>query len=164
MYSNEVIIKMSPVTSERRPAILSALIALAIYSITLGGTYIYDELAIVHEDPRVLESSGWRELWTRDYNNGGVDNLYRPIVSMTYWLEWRIHGDRPWLFHLVNVLLHAAVSAAVAEFARRLLNLRAAYLTGILFAVHPIHVEAVAGIVGLERRVRCGLLGMIGLP
>jgi len=48
----------------------------------------------------------------------------------------------------VNILLHAGVSAAVAEFARRLFSLRAAWIAGMLFAVHPIHVEVVAGIVG----------------
>jgi protein O-mannosyl-transferase len=151
---------MFRVTPARRPAILAALLSLLIYAVTLGGTYVYDDLYIVREDPRVLGSQSWRDFWTRDYNNGGVDNLYRPIVSMSYWLQWRVHGDRPWAFHLVNILLHAATAAAVAEFARRLIGMRGAYVAGILFAVHPIHVEAVAGIVG-RAELMCAL-AMLG--
>jgi len=67
---------------------------------------------------------------------------------MTLALQYWLHGELAWPYHLVNILLHAGVSAAVAEFARRLFSLRAAWIAGMLFAVHPIHVEVVAGIVG----------------
>ena len=68
--------------------------------------------------------------WTSDYFLGGVDRLYRPLVSMCYAVQWLIHGDRPWAFHAVNWLLHAAVSASVAELARRLAGRRAALRRG----------------------------------
>src|SRR5947208_3339583 len=73
-----------------------------------------------------------------------------------------LHGDRPWAFHLVNLLLHAAVSAAVAELTRRMIGQRAAYLAGLLFAAHPVHVEAVAGIVGrAEEMATIGILAAL---
>jgi hypothetical protein len=149
---------------DRRPAILSALAALALYAITLGGTFVYDDRFIVQADPRLTNVSRWDEYWTTDYFLGGADNLYRPLVSMSYAIQSKLHGngdDRAWLFHLVNWLLHAGVSALVAELARRM-TMRAgvALAAGLLFAAHPIHVEAVTNIVG-RAELMCGL-GMIG--
>ncbi len=135
------------------PALVSAGLAIFLYAVTIRGTYVYDDLAIIRDDPRVHQPSLWKELWTKDYFDGGVDNLYRPIVSSSYALQWFIHGDRPWLFHAVNILLHALACALVAEFTRRVLGAwprapAAATCAGLLFAVHPVHVEAVANIVG----------------
>ena len=130
------------------PAALSALLATVLYAITLGGTYIYDDIFLVGEDPRVHDPRLWWQYWTRDWFYGGLDNLYRPLVSQSFGLEMWLHGDRPWVFHLVNILLHAAASALVAELARRLAGWRIGLFAGLLFACHPIHSEAVAGIVG----------------
>lgn len=138
-----------------RPAIASGLLAIVLFAITLGGTYIYDDLYIIGIDPRLRDPSRWGEYWTKDYFNGGVDNLYRPLVSMSYAIQWWLHGDRPWAYHLVNVLLHATASACVAELARRLTGTRVAYLAGLLFAAHPVHVEAVANVVG-RAELACG--------
>src|SRR5439155_23772183 len=101
------------------PAAISAAFAIALYAVSIGGTYVYDDWDILFNDSRVAHPGQWKQFWTESYN-GGVDNLYRPLVSMTYATQWRLHGDRAWAFHLVNVLLHATVCALVAEFARRL--------------------------------------------
>jgi len=138
---------------------LAALLALVLYAISLGGTYVYDDMYIVREDPRVQEGK-WREAWTTDYNRGGTDNLYRPLITTSYILEWQLHGDRPWVFHLVNWFLHAAVCAAVAQLGLILAGRAVGFIAGALFAVHPIHVEAVANIVGRAELV-CAL-AMVG--
>src|SRR5436190_5468840 len=129
------------------PAATAAVFSLLLYAITLGGTYVYDDFDILFNDARLRNPDQWKLYLTQSYN-GGVDNLYRPLVSMTYAVQWWLHGDRPWAFHLVNILLHAGVCALVAELARRLSGTRAAYVAGLLFAALPIHVEAVANIVG----------------
>jgi hypothetical protein len=131
-----------------QPFALSALLAIVLYAITLGGGYVYDDRVVVKADPRISEPGLWTHLWTGQYFDHGNDNLYRPIVSSSYALQWHLHGDRPWLFHLVNVLLHAMVAGAVAEFTRRVLNAAVGLMAGLIFAAHPIHVEAVANIVG----------------
>jgi hypothetical protein len=77
-----------------------------------------------------------------------VDNLYRPLVTQSYALQWWLHLRQAWEFHLVNLLLNAGVCAAVAELGRRLAGWRVGMIAGLLFAVHPVHSEAVAAIVG----------------
>lgn len=147
------------------PALAAAALALAVYAVTLGGTYVYDDVFIARDDPRLHDTSRWGEYWTSDYFAGGVDRLYRPLVSMSYAVQWRLHGDRPALFHAVNWVMHAIVSALVAELARRLTaSAMAGYVAGLLFAVHPIHVEAVANIVGrAELMCAAGVVGALVL-
>jgi hypothetical protein len=129
------------------PAVLSSCLALALYAVTLGGTYVYDDFDILFSDPRISHPGQWNRFFTESYN-GGVDNLYRPLTSLSYALQWQIHGDKAWAFHLVNVLLHAAVAALTSELARRLAGWRAGPVAGLLFASLPVHVEAVANVVG----------------
>src|SRR5581483_4633330 len=101
------------------PALCSAALAILLYAVTFGGTYVYDDVVIVQQDPRGDSPRMWTQYWTKDYFNGGLDNLYRPLVSTSYGVERWLHGDRPWIYHLINCLLHAGVAAAVAEFTRR---------------------------------------------
>src|SRR5207247_10918272 len=61
---------------------------------------------------------------------------------------WRVAPAGAWGFHGVNVLGHAGASTAVALLARRWAGDAAGWLAGALFAVHPVHVEAVANVVG----------------
>src|SRR5690349_18318437 len=153
---------MSESKSWKFPVLGSALLAVAIYAVTLGGTYVYDDVKIVHHDPRVLEPGRWYQLWTEPFFERSVDKLYRPLVSTSFAVENYLHGDRPWIFHLVNILLHAAMSGAVALLAMRLAGVGAARIAGLLFAVHPVHVEAVAGLVG-RAETACALAMVLGL-
>jgi len=146
--------------------VCAALAALIVYGCTIGGTYIYDDVAIVRDDPRVQQPARWADLWTKPYflSSGGaaVDRLYRPLVSSSFAAERWLHGDRPWGFHATNVLLHMAVSAAVALLGIRLGGLAVGWVAGILFAVHPVHVEAVAGLVG-RCELACALAILLGV-
>lgn len=162
---------MPDVHDVRRPAWPAAagagLAALIVYACTIGGTYIYDDVAIVRDDPRVQQPARWSELWTQPYfptagRGAVVDPLYRPLVSTSFAVQRWLGGDRPWAFHLVNVLLHMGVSAVLVLLAARLGGLAAGWVAGILFAVHPVHVEAVAGLVG-RCELMCALASLLGI-
>jgi hypothetical protein len=141
-------------------AVAAAGLAVVLYAHTLSGTFIYDDTFQAVRDPRLVDVRLWKNYLTEGYFPNATDNLWRPLVSLSYSVQYRLHG--PWAlgFHLVNVLLHAAASALVAEFARRLVNQRAGLVAGLLFAAHPVHVEAVAYIVG--RAESMCLIGMLG--
>ncbi len=75
-------------------------------------------------------------------------SLYRPLTSMAFAAQWALGGGSPLPFHVVSILLYAAVSVSVYRLAGKFVNDRAALAGGIIFAVHPLHVEAVANVVG----------------
>jgi protein O-mannosyl-transferase len=140
------------------PWLLAALVGFCLYAPTLRGTYIFDDLVFVRDDPRIASVSQWGKFWTQAYYPTSQDRLYRPLTSMTYAVEWWLFGDRPWIFHLINVLIYAADCAAIAELARRLGGKPVGYFAGLLFAIHPVHVEAVAYLVGRAELLSTGTM------
>lgn len=129
------------------PSVAAALTALLIFAACLGADYVFDDVGILLLDERIADPALWGRFFTESYH-GGVDNLYRPLTSLTLAGQWWLHGDAAWAFHGVNWALHAGASAAVAALALRLCGRGAAWVAGLLFAAHPVHAEAVVGVVG----------------
>ena len=109
-----------------------------------------DDLYIIAWNPLVHSLQGvWGAFagpyWPPDL--GG--QMYRPLPLASFALDWNVAGGHPLLFHAVNLAWHALVSVTVAMLARRWADWSSALVAGFIFAVHPVHVEAVANIVGL---------------
>lgn len=135
-----------------------------VYLQALHHGFTYDDVPIVQKNPVIDVSVPWWQAWTQPYwpgsNTGDrIDLLYRPLTVQTYAWERRLFGQNPMPPHLTNILLHALISVCVWSIAKRL-GMRAgpALFGALLFAVHPIHVEVVANIVG-----RAELLSALGL-
>lgn len=96
------------------------------------------------------------------------NQYYRPLVTLSFWLDRQVWGRKPFGFHLTNVLLNLVVSVLVGFLFRRLLSsLPAALLGGLAFVLHPMHVEAVAFISGrtdlvMSLFVLVALLALLG--
>ncbi|KAI5633612.1 dolichyl-phosphate-mannose-protein mannosyltransferase domain-containing protein [Phthorimaea operculella] len=73
---------------------------------------------------------------------------YRPLTVLTFRWNYAVHGLQPAGYHLVNLLLHALVSLLYYRVCVMFLPEFASFVAAILFAVHPIHTEAVTGVVG----------------
>lgn len=132
----------------RRETVLAALfvviLAIVPYLNSLANGFAFDDPDVVRDNPMVTAHAP-AALLTAVYHPGA---LYRPLTFLTYMANHRLSAD-PFGFHLVNVLLHALVALAVLLLARRLLDsLLAATVAAALFAVHPVHTEAVSNIVG----------------
>ena len=122
---------------------------MVVYLGALGNHFAQDDNQIIAFNALVHHVSGlWRAFaspyWPADVGGG----LYRPLAIASYALDWSLSGGATWWFHLVNLAWHAGASVAVASLARRWSGDRAALAAGLLFAVHPVHVEAVANVVG----------------
>jgi protein O-mannosyl-transferase len=120
---------------------------LVVYLGALWNRFAMDDLYVVAFNPLVRSASGlWRAFggpyWPPNF--GG--KMYRPLVIASFGLDHLV-GGVAW-FHAVNILWHAATSVAVAVLARRWLTWQSALVAGLVFAVHPVHVEAVANVVG----------------
>ncbi len=127
---------------------IPVLLSIALYAPTLRYGLTFDDLH--QESPP--DRAGARSLvpaWTTPYwGNAAEGGLYRPVLSTTFRLEEAAHFPLA-ARHGLNVALNAAVAGLLALLLLRLgLGSLAAGLAGSLFALHPAHVEAVAGIVG----------------
>jgi hypothetical protein len=121
--------------------------ATVVYLGALWNRWALDDLEMIANNALVHSSDGWWRTFVSSYwpvEFGAY--LYRPLTVATYVLDW--HLDGPMLFHAVNVAWHVAAAVLVAVLARRWADPQAALVAGLLFAVHPVHVEAVAQVVG----------------
>uniref|UniRef100_A0A674MUR0 dolichyl-phosphate-mannose--protein mannosyltransferase n=1 Tax=Takifugu rubripes TaxID=31033 RepID=A0A674MUR0_TAKRU len=89
------------------------------------------------------------DFWGTLLTHSGSHKSFRPLCTLSFRLNYAVHGLRPWGYHLLNVALHVLVTALFTAFTRPLLGRGPwSLLAGLLFASHPIHTEAVAGVVG----------------
>src|SRR6267154_2814505 len=73
--------------------------------------------------------------------------MWRPAVLTSWALDYRVSSSPHW-FHAVNILWTAIATALFALLACELAGPSVGLIVGLLFAVHPVHVEAVANVVG----------------
>ncbi len=132
-----VIIKIRDVLAAYAVLFCATLIA---YSPALEGGLVWDDAS--HVTAPALES--FHGLW-RIWFELGATQQYYPLLHSAFWLEHRIWGDAVLGYHLTNVALHAASACLVMTIVRRL-SLPGAWLAGLIFALHPVLVEAVAWI------------------
>lgn len=137
------------------PWALGLLLALAVllaYCNSPHSPFTYDD----YND--VLENTSIRHLWPlRDvFWVRGKGFLTRPIVNLTFALDYALGGLRPFLFHLTNLAIHLGASLALLGVLRRSLSLPVfrgrfqAHLSALalvpaaLWALHPLQTESVS--------------------
>lgn len=131
--------------ADRLALLAVAVLAVGAYVGSLGHDFTYDDVHII-KNSKLLHSLGnWRAILRATW---WEDAMYRPFTALTFAVDWTVSGGNPHWFHLINILLHAGVTALVFLLGRSLLPLFPAAAAAALFAVHPVHVEAVANVVG----------------
>jgi hypothetical protein len=132
-----------------RSALLIGFLGVAAYANSLGNGFAYDDFHIVPQNPVVTESSPVAALglpyWPRAVEGTG---LYRPVTVASFAVEWRAFSGSPIGFHALNIIAHAAVSVLVFVLLLHFLPVAGAFVGGAVFSLHPLHVEAVANVVG----------------
>jgi tetratricopeptide (TPR) repeat protein len=132
-----------PVVTDRHRQVLALLAlllaSLAAFAPSLGAGFTYDDFPVVLGDPAVTSprladtfAEGWHA---------------RPLRALTLRLDRALFGEAPAGYHLHSVLWHAACVLLLHRFLLRLgAGPAGAFLGALLFAWHPVHVEAVANV------------------
>jgi tetratricopeptide (TPR) repeat protein len=127
-----------------------ALAALLPFAPALQNGFTFDDGGLIVENPAVWAASPVTA-WTAPYWPGRVRaGLYRPWTTFSFWWDGKIGGHSPTWFHAVNLLLHLATVLLLHGLLRRLFpeRKRLALAVAMLFAVHPLHSEAVVAVAG----------------
>lgn len=121
------------------PALLVAAIALAWFP-GLHAPFTYDDR---------IEVVGNRTIrWLDSVGAIAAYNTSRPLLILTYALNWRLGGLDPFGYHVVSLGIHALNALLAWRFARRLLSAERAALVAALWALHPMTTESVTYITG----------------
>jgi tetratricopeptide (TPR) repeat protein len=141
---------MATRTSPRWP-LFCALVAVLAHWRALGNGFALDDVRLVESNPAIVSLAHVPKLFLEPYWNVAGENygLYRPLTVASLSVNRALLGTGPFGFHLVNLLLHAAVAALAWLTLRRAgTYYGTALLGGLLFAVLPVHTEAVANVAG----------------
>lgn len=124
------------------------LICLLAYAPAFDAGFVFDDSLYVTEDARMASADGLGRIWT-EVGGPQYRHQYYPLTGTVFWMQHRLWGDRPFGYHFVNILLHAANAVLLWVLLRRL-RVPGAWLAGAIFAVHPVHAQSVAWVSELK--------------
>ncbi|CDS43735.1 transmembrane and TPR repeat containing protein [Echinococcus multilocularis] len=130
------------------------LLTLLIYSNSLSCGFVFDDASAVvdNQDLRSHIQPWWilffNDFWGTPMAHESSHKSYRPLTVLTYRWNFALAGLEAWTYHLVNMLLHTFVVHLFYRFSQCFLDTSGSMASALLFALHPVHVEAVTGVVG----------------
>ncbi len=160
----------SPTTTGLRPGMLvliAASLAAVVFIPALSGGWIYDDHALIGDNPFVHSFDHWTRWFTHDFWDVNQEIVrfakrmiyWRPLVTVTYGLDWQLGGGSPLIFHISHTLWQALMGGLAFVVLRRWIGSSyPALAAAVLFSVHPTKAESVAWISG-----RTDVLCMIAL-
>jgi Tfp pilus assembly protein PilF len=130
----------------QQTALIAAIvIAVAVvYLPALRGDFVWDDFLLITGNPLLQNFSGLVEIWS-----GGRTADYFPLTNTVFWIEHYLFGANATGYHAVNILLQIANALLVWRLLKRL-DVPGAWLAGLIFGIHPVHVASVAWISELK--------------
>ena len=129
-------------------ALIAGLLAAVVAAPSIRNDFVADDQWVIAnrqvlEQPPSVGAVLKEPYWPASF--GGV--MWRPAVIASWAIDYRVSSSPHW-FHAINVLWAALAAALFALLACELAGPAVGLIAGLLFAVHPVHVEAVANVVG----------------
>lgn len=136
----------------KRDVFLLILITFLVYFNSFGNGFVWDDLNNIVNNDSLNGPLGFAEIFL----NPAAQIFYRPIPYLTIWLDWFFWKENPLGYHLTNFAFHLACVSLIFLLCQRLTqSRRVSLVSALIFAVHPVHTEAVAYISG-RSDVSCG--------
>ena len=138
--------------------LLSAIVGAFCFANAAHGSFVFDDNQAVIKNPDVCSTSSLNEtiwdmfrhdFWGMPMASSRSHKSYRPLTVLTFHVNCKLGGLEPAGFRAVNVLCHGLCCMLLVVWCARMRMSRfAVACTGLLFAVHPVHSEAVCNVVG----------------
>ncbi|XP_031633037.1 protein O-mannosyl-transferase TMTC1-like isoform X2 [Contarinia nasturtii] len=141
---------------------LISLIAIMVYLNGINGEFVHDDIPAIKLNKDVIGTNKitrlfFNDFWGAPMNDPNSHKSYRPLTVLSFRLNYYLFGLKPFWFHFTNILMHAIVCVLFTRVCIIVAGLQDnfAIIAGIIFAIHPIHTEAVTGIVGRADVLAC---------
>lgn len=134
--------------------LITGLAAFFVYYNALNNDFVFDDESVVQNNMSITKLSNIPKFFTAEEGfHKVIGRYYRPVVSTLYAVDYAVWGLNPFGFHLTNIIIHTLASLLLLSILLKIFGeykngLLAAFIGAIIFAVHPIHTEAVSWISG----------------
>ncbi len=133
----------------KHAVLIVGLLAIAASITGIRNGFALDDVHIIVENDRVQSiANAWKLFGQTYWPPSEGASLYRPMTMLVFSIEWAIGGGSPVPFHVASILLYTLGCVALFRLLRQIAGVDVALLGSALFAVHPVHTEAVANVVG----------------
>lgn len=130
------------------------IVSLAIYANSIKNGFVYDDDVTIVKNTLIKDIHNLPKLFQKEYFELSGEMSYRPVVTLTYFLDYSLYKESPWGYHLTNILLHALNGTLLYVFlsllAKRSAEPEISYkqrnlplIASLLFVTHPVLTEAV---------------------
>jgi len=128
-------------------------ICLSSYFNTLFAHFVWDDNIFIIGNPYMHSFKFLPQFFLQEFWKVGIETTnigyYRPLLAVSCMLDYTIWRDKPFGYHLTNLIFHILVSILVFLFVQMLSKNRLiSFSSALLFSVHPIHTESVSFISG----------------
>ena len=138
-----------------RPYILITIFVISFYYPTFSGEFLLDDIPFIKNNSYIkmtpsISSFLFQEDGIpdqkdfKDYHTG----YYRPLINLTYWLDYRLWGMQASGFRVTNIVFHLISCFLLFRLTEKLIKEKnAAFFSTLLFALHPANTESVAWVI-----------------
>lgn len=129
-------------------------VVFAVYFNSLENQFVFDDESVIQTNSSLTTLSSIPKYFTGDDGfHKVIGKYYRPVVSTSYNIDYAIWGLNPFGFHLTNIIIHLIATLILLRLLQLIFikqkNVKLiALLATLIFAVHPIHTEAVSWVSG----------------
>ena len=135
-------------TRARALTTVLVLVAVAPFLQSLTFGYVFDDTYAILGNASLRGWSSIGRVWLEQFGGDGGPffGLYRPVTMTLFAILFNAGAKWPLWFHIAALALHGGAAVLVWRLLRHTLGTWPAYIAALWFAVHPVHVEAVANV------------------
>ncbi len=144
------------------PYLVVAVVIVLVYANAIDGAFVFDDKLLLQDNPETHTFERLAGHFTgKEGYHETMGRYYRPLVALTFCLDNRIseiYGNEQYarVFHLTNIIIHVIATMLLLRILVLLCrSLKPALPAALLFAVHPVHTEAVTWISGRTDSLAC---------
>lgn len=136
-------------------AVFFLLIGFAVYGNSIRNPFIWDDFSLIERNYLIKDPASIGKLFLTDLDffgsakQGNRINYYRPMVAVSFMVDFHLWGLKSFGYHITNILVHITNALFIVFLCRMLLHdKKAGFFAGLIFLIHPINTEAVTYISG----------------
>ncbi|NWY23512.1 TMTC3 protein, partial [Pheucticus melanocephalus] len=143
--------KMADISLKEAALIVGVVTACYWNSLFCG--FVFDDVSAILDNKDLHPSTPLRNLFQNDFwgtpmSEERSHKSYRPLTVLTFRLNYLFSELNAVSYHFLNLVFHVVVCIVFLKVCKLFLDNRSSVVASLLFAVHPIHTEAVTGVVG----------------
>ncbi|NWT51487.1 TMTC3 protein, partial [Erythrocercus mccallii] len=136
-----------------KEAVLIVGVVAACYWNSLFCGFVFDDVSAILDNKDLHPSTPLKNLFQNDFwgtpmSEERSHKSYRPLTVLTFRLNYLFSELNAVSYHFLNLIFHVVVCIVFLKVCKLFLDNRSSIVASLLFAVHPIHTEAVTGVVG----------------